>query len=125
MTDADARLQRFIEAGGAVPAAADRALLDAILASGDFLPGLLMADVGAFARLAADPFLRRPKPPETIARDVRAAAADATDLAELQRRLRIVRRFEILRLGARELGWGTTEEVARELSAFADVCMDV
>ena len=32
---------------------------------------------------------------------------------------------EILRLGARELGWGTTEEVARELSAFADVCLDV
>ena len=31
----------------------------------------------------------------------------------------------MLRLGARELGWGTTEEVARELSAFADVCLDV
>ncbi len=30
-----------------------------------------------------------------------------------------------MRLGARELGWGTTEEVARELSAFADVCLDV
>ena len=36
-----------------------------------------------------------------------------------------MRRAEILRLGARELGWGTTEEVARELSAFADVCLDV
>ena len=36
-----------------------------------------------------------------------------------------MRRYEILRLGARELGWGTTEEVARELSAFADVCLDV
>ena len=31
----------------------------------------------------------------------------------------------MLRLGARELGWGTTEEVARELSAFADACLDV
>ena len=47
------------------------------------------------------------------------------DFADLQRRLRLVRRAEILRLGARELGWGTTEEVARELSAFADVCLDV
>ncbi len=31
----------------------------------------------------------------------------------------------MLRLGVRELGWGTTEEVARELSAFADACLDV
>ena len=43
-----ARRQRFVEAGGALPtAAADRALLEAILASGEFLPELLFADVGA------------------------------------------------------------------------------
>jgi len=35
-----------------------------------------------------------------------------------------VRRREILRLGARELGFGTTEEVARELAAFADACLE-
>ena len=80
---------------------------------------------GALARLAADPWLRRAKPPDAIAREVRAAAAGAADLAELQRGLRRVRRYEMLRLGARELGWGTTDEVARELSAFADVCLDV
>ena len=126
MSDVAVRLQRFVEAGGVEPAAAaDRALLSAILASGEFLPELLMADAGAFARLAADPWLRRAKPPEVIAREVRAAVAGATDLAELQRRLRRVRRDEVLRLGARELGWGTTEEVARELSGFADVCLDV
>jgi glutamate-ammonia-ligase adenylyltransferase len=126
MSDVDGRRQRFIEAGGGVPAAAaDRALLDAILASGDFLPSLLMADVGAFPRLAADPWLRRPKPTEVIAREVRAAAVGATDLAGVQACLRRARRYEILRLGARELGWGTTEEVARELSGFADVCLDV
>jgi glutamate-ammonia-ligase adenylyltransferase len=120
-----ARRQRFIEAGGAEPAsAADRALLEAVLASGPFLPELLMADAGAFARLAADPWLRRAKPPDVIAREVRAAAAGASDLAALQRALRLVRRYEMVRLGARELGWGTTEEVARELSAFADVCLD-
>src|SRR5512138_156854 len=121
-----ARRQRFVEAGGTVPeASADRALLEAILASGEFLPELLMADAGAFARLAADPYLRRAKPPDAIAREVRAAVAGAAGLTELQRRLRLVRRYEVLRLGARELGWGTTEEVARELSAFADVCLDV
>ena len=121
-----ARRQRFIEAGGALPAsAADRALLEAILASGEFLPELLLADVGAFVRLAADPCLRRAKSPEAIARDVRAAAEGVADLAGLQQRLRRVRRYEMLRLGARELGWGTTDEVARELSAFADACLDV
>jgi [glutamine synthetase] adenylyltransferase / [glutamine synthetase]-adenylyl-L-tyrosine phosphorylase len=121
-----ARRQRFIEAGGVAPtSAADRALFEAILASGEFLPDLLLADVSAFARLVADPYLRRAKPAEAIARDVRSGAAGAADLAELQRRLRRVRRYEMLRLGARELGWGTTDEVARELSAFADVCLDV
>ncbi|HEY7375450.1 MAG TPA: bifunctional [glutamate--ammonia ligase]-adenylyl-L-tyrosine phosphorylase/[glutamate--ammonia-ligase] adenylyltransferase [Polyangia bacterium] len=125
MDDAEARRQRFLELGGVEPADADeRALLEAILASGDFLSGLLFADVAAFARLTADPWLRRPKPPETIAREVRAAVAGAADLAGVQRGLRLVRRYEVLRLGARELGWGTTEEVARELSSFADVCLD-
>jgi [glutamine synthetase] adenylyltransferase / [glutamine synthetase]-adenylyl-L-tyrosine phosphorylase len=121
-----ARRQRFIEAGGTLPeAAADRALLEAILASGEFLPGLLFAEPGALARLAADPCLRRAKPPDAIAREVRAAAAGAADLAGVQQCLRRVRRYEMLRLGARELGWGTTDEVARELSSFADVCLDV
>jgi len=109
-----ARRQRFTEAGGALPAAAaDRALLEAILASGEFLPELLLADVGAFARLCADPCLRRAKAPEAIARDVRAATEGVADLAGLQQRLRRIRRYEMLRLGARELGWGTTDEVAR------------
>ena len=63
--DVAARRQRFIEAGGVEPAAAaDRALFEAILGSGEFLSELLMADVSAFARLAADPWLRRAKPSE-------------------------------------------------------------
>jgi len=125
MDDRAARRQRFLEVGGTLPtAAADRALFEAILASGEFLPGLLFADAGAFARLAADPCLRRAKPVDAIAREVREAAAGAADLAEVQQRLRRVRRYEMLRLGARELGWGTTDEVARELSAFADACLE-
>jgi glutamate-ammonia-ligase adenylyltransferase len=121
-----AHRQRFVEAGGVVPAAAaDRALLEALLGSGDFMPELLCAAPAAFPALAADPWLRRPKPRAITFRDVRAAAAGAGDLAELQRRLRVFRRFEMLRLGARELGWGTTEEVAQELAAFADACLEL
>src|SRR6185503_12768381 len=123
---AEARRARFLELGGVVPAEGEgSALLAAIVASGEFLPELLCADVRALGVLAADPYLRRPKPPEVIGEEVRAGVAGARDFADLQRRLRLVRRSEILRLGLRELGWGTTEEVARELSAFADVCVDV
>jgi len=123
---AEARRARFLELGGVVPAEGEgSALLAAIVASGEFLPELLCADVRALGVLAADPHLRRPKPPEVIGEEVRAGVAGARDFADLQRRLRLVRRSEILRLGLRELGWGTTEEVARELSAFADVCVDV
>jgi [glutamine synthetase] adenylyltransferase / [glutamine synthetase]-adenylyl-L-tyrosine phosphorylase len=123
--DSGARLQRFIERGGQVPAEAEgRALLDAIMASGDFLPELLLADVGALARLVADHWLKWMKPAEVIATEVRAATEGARDFADLSRRLRIVRRYEMLRLGALELGWGMTEQVARELSAFADACLE-
>jgi glutamate-ammonia-ligase adenylyltransferase len=126
MTDeVDVRRARFVEAGGVVPeGAADRALLEAILASGEFLPDLLFADVSVLPKLAADPWLRRPKLPAVIAGELRAATAGAADFAELQRRLRRARRYEMLRLGARELGWGTTDEVARELSGFADACLE-
>jgi [glutamine synthetase] adenylyltransferase / [glutamine synthetase]-adenylyl-L-tyrosine phosphorylase len=123
---AKVREARFLEAGGVVPVGGEgRALLAAVLESGEFLPELLLADVRGLGALAGDPYLRRPKPAEVIGEEVRTATAGARDLPDLQRRLRSVRRAEILRLGARELGWGTTEEVARELSAFADVCLDV
>src|SRR6266545_523528 len=123
--EVERRRERFVEAGGVLPrSAADRALLEAILASGDFLPELLGAEPAGFAALAADPWLRRYKPAAIMAREVRAAVAGADGLRELQCRLRRVRRAEMLRMGARELGWGTTEEVARELSALADACLE-
>ena len=72
------RRQRFVEAGGTLPeTAADKALLEAILASGEFLPELLFADPGALPRLIADPWLRQPKPPHVIAREVRGRAPPA------------------------------------------------
>ena len=59
-----ARRARFVELGGVVPTVtAERVLLEAILRSGDFLPGLLFADVSQLATLVADSWLRQPKPP--------------------------------------------------------------
>jgi glutamate-ammonia-ligase adenylyltransferase len=121
----DVYRERFVQAGGVIPDdPAERALLEAILGSGEFLPELLLADVSAMPRLAADPWLRRPKPAAGFGVEVTAATAEVKTFAELQRQLRRVRRYEMLRLGARELGWGTTEEAARELSGLADACLD-
>ncbi len=126
----DARRARFVEHGGTLPpvGAEARALLEAILASGDHLPELLLGETSARAdaltALAADPWLRAPKSPALIATAIDAATEGATSFADFKRRLRLARRWEVLRMGARELGWGTTAEVARELSAFADACLD-
>ncbi len=120
-----ARRERFRERGGVEPADAEgKALLEALLASGSFLPDILLADTALLGTLLADPWLRRPKPPEVAAAEVRAETAAAVDQPALERALRRVRQREMLRLGARELGWGTTEEVARELSALADACLE-
>src|SRR6185369_6900455 len=43
---------------------------------------------------------------------------------DLESGLRHYRNREYLRLGAREIGWGRPEEVARELAHLADVCLD-
>lgn len=94
------------------------------MGSGSFLSDLVLSDVSRFEALRADPYLRRPKPDAVIARDVASGCQGARTFAELARGLRQVRRREVLRMGARELGWGSTEEVARELSAFADACLD-
>ena len=117
--------ERFRELGGVPPQDAEGArLLGALLSSGTFLPELLLADVAGFSVLAADPWLRRPKPAAVIAAEVDVGTAGASDFTDFKRRLRLVRRREMLRLGARELGWGTTEEVAAELSAFADAALE-
>ncbi|HVU52635.1 MAG TPA: bifunctional [glutamate--ammonia ligase]-adenylyl-L-tyrosine phosphorylase/[glutamate--ammonia-ligase] adenylyltransferase [Polyangia bacterium] len=122
----EARRARFVERGGVLPPEGSlaRALLEALCASGDFLPDLLAADVSALEALAHDPWLTAPKPPVELARAVEAETAGAADFADFKRRLRVARRREMLRMGARELGWGTTAEVARELAAFADACLD-
>src|SRR4051812_29714470 len=109
------RAERFVELGGRLPEDEEgRRLLGAILSSGTFLPELLLADVAGWAALAADPWLRRPKPADVAFAQAEAATRGAADFADFKRRLRRHRRREMLRMGARELGWGTTEEVAGE-----------
>ncbi|HEX7505996.1 MAG TPA: hypothetical protein VF550_04440, partial [Polyangia bacterium] len=130
------RLERLRETLVKLPGdSAGTALLAAMLASGTYLPDLLLADPERLPRLLADPWLHREKPRDLFAREVEAACSGARSLAELQRALRRYAHGEMLRLGAREIGAGVgtlslalpehglTLEVARELSFFADACL--
>lgn len=120
------RLVRFGEIGGALPTEPrEQALLASLLASGTFLPELLFSDISGWARLTRDPYLEHAKPADVVFSEAETATAAATDFADFKRRLRIYRRGEMLRLGARELGLGTTEEVSGELSALADAALEL
>jgi [glutamine synthetase] adenylyltransferase / [glutamine synthetase]-adenylyl-L-tyrosine phosphorylase len=131
------RLEHLHDAGAAIPRDGDAAeLVAAILASGTYLTSLLLREPGRLPRLLADPWLHQEKPRQIIAREVEAACADARSSAELQRSLRRHAGNEMLRLGARELGagirahalvhpeHGLTLEVAHELAALADACLE-
>jgi len=126
--DTEARLERFQEQGGVVPVhGEERDLLLAVFDSGSFLPGLVLAAEApaTWRRLVTDPWLRQPKPAVLFWAEASAAVEGAADFTDFKRRLRRYRRHEMLRLGAREIGWGTTEEVAAELSGFADACLEL
>jgi glutamate-ammonia-ligase adenylyltransferase len=121
---ARAYLARFIEAGGTVPegdhAREARRLLAALLGNGSYLVDLLLANVAALPALIADPYLHESKPRAVMRAEITAACAGAVDLKDLQRAVRRYARREMLRLGAREIGWGTSLDVAWELSGLAD-----
>jgi glutamate-ammonia-ligase adenylyltransferase len=129
-------LERLREAGADLPTDADGiAVLAALLGSGSYLPGLLLADPDRLPRLLADPWLHREKPRDVLVREVEAACRDVRDFAGLQRSLRRHAQVEMLRLGAREIGagirahaltaadHGLTLEVAHELAALADASL--
>jgi len=139
------RLERLRETGVALPSdGAGVALLAAILASGTFLPDLILGRPERLAGLLRDPWKQQAKPRAVVVREIEAACADVRSFAELQRALRDYAHGEMLRLGTRELGvglgapadaaasqsnWplpehGLTLEVARELSALADACLE-
>lgn len=131
------RLEHLREAGAAIPSEGDgAALLAALLASGSYLSDLLSCDPERLGRLLADPWLHQEKPRALVFREVEAACASARSLPDLQRALRRHARGEMLRLGAREIGagirahaltapeHGLTLEVAHELAALADACLE-
>jgi glutamate-ammonia-ligase adenylyltransferase len=130
------RLERLRETGVHLPDdGAQMALLAAMLGSGPFLPDLLLSDPDRLPLLLRDPWLHREKPRELFRREVDAACASVHSFADLQAALRRYARSEMLRLGAREIGtgieahtlpeYGLTLEVAYELAAMADCCLEV
>lgn len=122
------RLARFLENGGQAPLEAEaRRLLVALCASGSYLPGILAAHPDWFLQLAHDPFVAAAKPRGQLRKELAEALSQGSvgeDAARFARTLRRFARREMLRLGARELGWGQTLTVARELSGLADVCIE-
>ena len=122
---APTRIARFCDAAGdALPDLAcddDAAgLLLAIVSQSPYLTAPLVRDPSQLRALALDPFLRHEKDAATM----RAELATILDGGDLVAGLRTYRNREYLRLGARELGWGAQEEVARELAHLADVTLD-
>ncbi len=116
--------ERWADGGGPWPTDPEgEELLIALGSQGSFLQDILLGDPTQFAALTVDPFLHQPKPSSVAIAEVAAATAFASDFVDFQRLLRVHARREFLRLGAREIGWGTTLDVARELAGFADGCL--
>ncbi|MBI5478780.1 MAG: bifunctional [glutamate--ammonia ligase]-adenylyl-L-tyrosine phosphorylase/[glutamate--ammonia-ligase] adenylyltransferase [Deltaproteobacteria bacterium] len=100
------------------------ALLGTILSQSPYLAQTIARDPHLCQELAADPFLQREKDGATMRAEVERTLAGTTRPEDVARVLRAYRNREYLRLGARELGWGTFAEVGRELAALAAACLD-
>src|SRR5207342_1533221 len=85
-------------------------LLTLMTSQSAYLTQPLIRHPPALARLSADPYLTREKSRATMSDELHA--------------LRRFRNGEYLRLGARELGFGTPAEVGRELAHLAGACLD-
>jgi [glutamine synthetase] adenylyltransferase / [glutamine synthetase]-adenylyl-L-tyrosine phosphorylase len=130
---APARIERFLAAcdasgdrGGAAACVPDdecERMLTLLTSQSPYLTAQLIRDPSALARLAHDPWLGREKDAATLRAELDALAA-AEPALPLRSLLRRFRNREYLRLGARELGFGTFDQVGRELSALASVCVD-
>jgi glutamate-ammonia-ligase adenylyltransferase len=100
-------------------------LLAALLAQSPYLAQTIARDPHLCRELAVDPHLQREKDRATMRAELQRTLAGTTRPEDVARVLRAYRNREYLRLGARELGWGTFAEVGRELSALAAACLDV
>ena len=101
------------------------ALLGTVLSQSPYLAQFIARDPHLCQELAADPYLRREKDCATMRAELGRTLEGTTRADDVGRVLRAYRNREYLRLGARELGWGTFVEVGRELAALAAAGLDV
>jgi glutamate-ammonia-ligase adenylyltransferase len=101
------------------------ALLATLLAQSPYLAQMIAREPHVAQELACDPYLMRAKDQATMRAELGRTLGDVTRPEDVMRVLRTYRNREMLRLGARELGWGSFAEVGRELAALAGACLDV
>ncbi len=91
-----------------------------------FLTNLIFKEPVFFSRLFADNELEQSRTRAELLAALRRNTPDTTDLAGLMKVLRCFKRFEILRIAARDLnGLAPLEEVTRELSDLASATLQV
>ena len=100
------------------------AILALCVSRAPYLAKLLARDPNRLTRVAQDAYLRRKKPKATLKLELCSVLPPQSDEALFNSKLRRFRADELVRLGVRELGFGTPVEVGRELAHLADTCMD-
>ncbi len=96
-----------------------------VWACSEFVARACTQDPALLADLIATGELLHRQGPAALAVRVREAAAGADDEAALMRRLRILRRRELVRIAWRDLaGWADLDEVLAELSELGAACID-
>jgi [glutamine synthetase] adenylyltransferase / [glutamine synthetase]-adenylyl-L-tyrosine phosphorylase len=94
--------------------------------SSPFLTNLMFKEPFFFSRLFADNELEQSRTRAELLATLRRSAPDGLDLVGLMKVLRYFKRFEILRIAARDLnGLAPLEEVTRELSDLASATLQV
>ncbi len=89
-----------------------------------YLATLLARDAQRLLRVGDDLYLRRPKSKSLMKEQLDAQLQGVADLESFDSVLRIFRADELVRLGVRELEFGTPFEVGEELAHLADNCLD-
>ncbi|HEY6002541.1 MAG TPA: bifunctional [glutamate--ammonia ligase]-adenylyl-L-tyrosine phosphorylase/[glutamate--ammonia-ligase] adenylyltransferase [Anaeromyxobacter sp.] len=122
-------VERYADGAGALPAARDADLLQALVlvcGSSRMIAALLAREPRLLRRAARSPFLGRPRREAQLrallARAARRLAPE--DAAGLNRLLRRVRAREIVRIALRDLRRARVKELTGELSALAIACLD-
>jgi glutamate-ammonia-ligase adenylyltransferase len=101
------------------------AVLKRVWACSPFVAEACIRAPAALADLVRSGDLLIACPMEEYRRKVAAATARAADADELGRRLRLLRRREMVRIAWRDLaGWAAVQQTIAELSDFAEACID-